>query len=755
MLDHLREGVMICAPDLRILEANAPACRFLGRSRDEVLGRVITDPSWALLRLDQSPLSPGDHPASGVVATGRPVGDIPLGAPREGPDSRVWGLVSAYPETTPDGDLARVVVTIIEVGQSATGAAGIFDSGRGLAAVFRSSPVGIVASRASDQEYVDANQTFLSMFGYARDEAIGHTAVELGTWADAEDRLRIGEQLSTGAKIIGAELRYRTRAGDIRWALASMEVVELEGELCVLSFLNDITDRKRAEEALRKSEERYRLLSDNAGDVVWLLNTATQRFEYVSPSVERLRGFTVEEVLDQSLAQAMTPESFRVVVGGLPGRLEAFASGDESARTQTHTIDQTRKDGSIVPTEVVTTLVTDGEGTITHIQGVSRDITERKRVEEELRFRETLLEETGRLAHVGGWWFDVATGEGDWTDEVARIHDLAPGEATSRDIGLRFYVGESRAKMQQAVNDAVDHGVPYDLEVEMVTAGGVHKWVHTIGNPVVDDRGRVVSVTGSFQDISERKLAEAALRSSEMRFRELVDAAPEGIFVQRDGRYRYVNPAMARLLGSEKPVELLGASVFDRVPPAFHEMLRERVQVPLQTVSATSPIEHELLRLDDSTIPVESVAVRVVFEGVDSHLVFVRDLTAQRQAEAERSSLEAQLRQSQKMESIGRLAGGVAHDFNNILMVQKGYCELLKGTLRANDPLAVSLTEIETCTERATALTRQLLAFSRKQTLDPKVIDVGRLIGHLEDMLRRLVGEDVDFGILMPDEPAW
>ncbi len=129
-----------------------------------------------------------------------------------------------------------------------------------------------------------------------------------------------------------------------------------------------------------------------------------------------------------------------------------------------------------------------------------------------LEFRDALLQETGAIAHVGGWEFDAATGRGTWTEEVARIHDLDPSAPSSMDLGLSVYAGESRRRIEEAVRAAIDHGTPYDLELEMVSLKGARKWVRTIGHPVVEN-GRVTRVRGSFQDVTEMKAAEARIRS--------------------------------------------------------------------------------------------------------------------------------------------------------------------------------------------------------------------------------------------------
>ena len=135
----------------------------------------------------------------------------------------------------------------------------------------------------------------------------------------------------------------------------------------------------------------------------------------------------------------------------------------------------------------------------------------RKRAERALQYHEKILEETGRIAKVGGWEFDPVSLKGTWTEEVARIHEVDPQSGTNAELGLSFYQDESRAKIETAIKEAIELGKPYDLELEMITAKGNHKWVRTIGHPVVEN-GKIVKLHGSFQDITGRKKAEEELR---------------------------------------------------------------------------------------------------------------------------------------------------------------------------------------------------------------------------------------------------
>ena len=253
--------------------------------------------------------------------------------------------------------------------------------------------------------------------------------------------------------------------------------------------------------------------------------------------------------------------------------------------------------------------------------------------------------------------------------------------------------------------------------------------------------GEIVIVT---ENITERKRSETALRESEALFRTLIDGAPDGIFVQSEGRFVFLNPAMLNLLGATSREPLIGMDYMTRIAPANHEAVREGIRVQRETGLPVPPQEMECLRVDGSRVPVETFAVPVRFQGRDAHLVFVRDITARRKAETEQEQLQAQLRQAQKMESVGRLAGGVAHDFNNLLMGIMNCADLCRDGLEPGHPIRPWLDDITADANRSAAITRQLLAFAHKQTIAPKVIDLNDHVSGLLKLLRRLIGEDID-----------
>ncbi len=230
---------------------------------------------------------------------------------------------------------------------------------------------------------------------------------------------------------------------------------------------------------------------------------------------------------------------------------------------------------------------------------------------------------------------------------------------------------------------------------------------------------------------------------TELRYRTLLEEASDGIVVfDADGRYVEANPSLCALLGYTRD-EILAKYAGDLIDPA--DLEREPIGWDALRAGLVRIVERRFVRKDGTIAPVETKTRRMQ-DG--RYLSIIRDITARRQAEQAVSALrerEEQLRQAQKIEAIGRLAGGVAHDFNNVLTAIMGYTDLLLDDFREDDPRRQDLKEIKKAAERAAGLTRQLLAFSRKQVLQPVLIDLNAIVGGVDKLLRRLVGDEVEF----------
>jgi PAS domain S-box-containing protein len=246
------------------------------------------------------------------------------------------------------------------------------------------------------------------------------------------------------------------------------------------------------------------------------------------------------------------------------------------------------------------------------------------------------------------------------------------------------------------------------------------------------------------EQISERKRAEKALRESEERYRRLVEVSPYAIFITRRHRIVFMNQACYRLLKATSPDQIIGRSPFDFFDPeddsavidAFRRALGEGRHLPL--------IERRILCLDGTVITAELAISPLTDHASAAMQVILHDIT-------ERKHLEERVRQANKMEAVGQLAGGVAHDFNNMLTIIAGHGDLLAEDSTLTDDQRRSIEQIRQACIRASSLTAQLLAFSRRQVMQPKVLNLNDVVANMEPMLRPLVGEHITlFTVLSP-----
>jgi two-component system cell cycle sensor histidine kinase/response regulator CckA len=265
-------------------------------------------------------------------------------------------------------------------------------------------------------------------------------------------------------------------------------------------------------------------------------------------------------------------------------------------------------------------------------------------------------------------------------------------------------------------------------------------------SPVKDTEGKIIGASAIARDVTERKSVEAQLQRSEAQFRSLVHDAPYGIYrVTLDGQLLHANPALVTMLGYDSEEELMRRNMerdIYRDPQTRQRLLKENSHK-----NDFRALEAEWRRKDGKIITVRMTGHPVLEKdnSLSYFEVFAEDIT-------ERRSLERQLIQAQKMEAIGRLAGGIAHDFNNLLSVILGHSDILEQQVGSNGAMRKSVEATRNAAERAAALTMQLLAFSRKQVIEPTVIDLNTSVTEIQKMLHRVIGEDIELAIrLQPD----
>lgn len=293
---------------------------------------------------------------------------------------------------------------------------------------------------------------------------------------------------------------------------------------------------------------------------------------------------------------------------------------------------------------------------------------------------------------------------------------------------------EAIAWMRQALG-----GVPVVVEWLCRHRSGRRFWVEvSLRRASVVGQERMIAFV---RDISTRKETEAALRSSEERHRLVVENANDAIFVLQDGEVRFHNRRSAEMVGYTAE-ELRRAPFSELIHPEDRQMVVERHQRRLRGEDFETTYSFRIRKRQGDELWVELNAVRIDWESRPAVLCFIRDITEQK-------LLEAQLQQAQRMEAIGRLAGGLAHDFNNMMTVVSGYSDILLARLSPQDPLYANLREIKKAGDHASQLTRQLLAFSRRQVLKPRVLDLNLVIRDMDQMLGRLIVEEIQVALAL------
>jgi two-component system, cell cycle sensor histidine kinase and response regulator CckA len=500
----------------------------------------------------------------------------------------------------------------------------------------------------------------------------------------------------------------------------------------------DITERKRAEEALRESEELYRTLVSLSPDAISVADM-NGLLTFKSPKARQMFGHSPEEeILGLSIFDWVAPEEHEKVSENI---LHLLTDGRLKATEYT----LIKKDGTRFIGEVNAAAIHSPDGSPMRMIAIIRDITERKRAQDELFNSRQMLRSVLDNIPQRVFWKDRNSIYVGCNKPLALDCGYAdPSEL----VGKTDYdtASAATADLHRADDrEVMESGKPkINYEEPQIRPDGTQAWLITSKVPTYGQDGQVIGVLGTYADITERKLAQDALRESEERFSRFFRSTPVGTSITRlsDGQIVDANDAFMGLYGYTRE-ELIGQTRLTLQMWANSEDQAKIVEV-LQKQGRMQDFETKFCRksgeIRDALVSAEVIEVA----GQQYILSLTHDFTESKQGEEKRKKLEEQLFQAQKMESVGRLAGGVAHDFNNMLGVIIGRAELALQQEVSNDKLQHNLKEILNAGLSSADLTRQLLAFARKQTAIPKVLDLNDKISGMLKMLRRLIGEDID-----------
>lgn len=484
---------------------------------------------------------------------------------------------------------------------------------------------------------------------------------------------------------------------------------------------------RRRTEALAESEKRYRTIIANQTEfVVRWLPDGTRTF--VNDSYCRYFGVTEEQCVGTSFMALVAPE-FRQAVRD---KVSSLSPENPVAIDEHLSYDAA---GNLCWQEWRCRGMFDGQGRLLELISTGRDVTERRIAEEILRRNEEryrLLTEQARLVL---WEGDPQSLLFTYVSEsAAELIGEPPEKWYLPNFWPEHIHPDDRAEALESCRVSTARREDHRFEYRMLRADGGVIWVEDIVKVIVDPTTSVVSLRGLLIDITSRKAADEELRESRERFRSAFDSAAVGMaIVGLDGKFLKVNQALCEMMGyAEK--ELLASDVESISHPEDLIADLELVRRALAGEISQFDLEKRYRHRDGRTVW-GWLSASLVRDAVGNPLYFVsqvQDLT-------ERKRLEEQLRHSQKMEAIGRLAGGIAHDFNNIITVISTYGGLLNERLPADDFNREAVRAVLDAAERATRLTRQILAFGRRQMLQPTLVDLNRVVCEAEPLLTRLL----------------
>ena len=789
ILDSLLEGCAIFDRDWKCFYANETAARLIGGPRDSLVGLSIME---AFPRIETTKVIQLLRRCMEEAAPARVEAELPL---RSGPPQ--WFDLSCSP--VPEGVLLLLCdITERKVGE---------ESLRANEARFRS-----LVEQAGEAmfvhdfsgRFVEVNPQACRSLGYSRDELLSMTVMDVEQDFDlpAAQREWAKIELERPFTLYGHQRRKdgTTFPVEVRFGR-----FDSGGQRFFLGMARDITDRREAElrqkhltEVLRAIRSVNQLIVHEKDPKALLqeacdLLTATRGYESAWVAT-RDSGGCLHAVAEARLSDT---EAFRLMQAGMdrgmvpPCCSQAaarpdgivlhdlstdcagciLAKGYQGMAALVAALRASGRDYGVLVAALPLALARDEEE-----QSLFREITEDigfalqsiESERERLRAVEALSKSEGRLKAALSSMTDavsLADPQGTFTDfneAFATFHRFRGKQECARTLAeypgfLDVFLpnGEPAPLDQWAVPRALRGETVANAEYRLRRKDTGETWIGSYSfAPIRDRSGAIVGCVVVGRDITERKRAEEALRESEERFAKTFAASPVGIniFGLQDGRSRDVNPSFLKIVGYTRE-EVVGRTAAEMnlfVDPQMRAGWIQDLQAGLPVVNQPARIRRKSGEIRHILASLEVIEVR----GDRMGLVIAADITDREEAEQAHAGLQAQLLQAQKMESVGRLAGGVAHDFNNILTVQRGYCEILKKGLKEDDPISKGLAQIDRCAERAASLTRQLLAFSRRQTLQPKVIEMNVLVRDLDRMLRRLIGEDVELSTVLSRTPT-
>lgn len=638
------------------------------------------------------------------------------------------------------------------------------------------------------------NPAFEELYGLTREECLGRQLDFVPP--EEEEKTKAGIKRALAGEIVEVETRRLNKKGEIKEVLLKTTPFrQADGSLVGIYVIHrDLTESKRAERELKQSEERYKQLLEASPDPISVYD-ADGRVTYVNPSFEQAFGWTKEELAGQGIDFVPSHEIQRTLEA-----VQRTLSG-ENVLLETQRL---TKGGRLLDIQLKTALFKDSQGELAGDIVIYRDISQSKKVEQELQRRRDRLEEEvsrrthelqeinrrlllevevrrrveealrnseQRLADIIDFLPDPTWVINDkgvvvaWNRAMEELTGVPAGEMLGKGdyaYSLAFY-DEARPALIDLLDnpdEKIENSyLSFNREKDLLNSVAYHpnlgpngKYISAIAGPLYDASGKRVGAIECLRDITALKEAEQEVRKSEKRFRDLFDSINDLIYSQDlEGRFLSLNQAIARTFGYQVE-ELLGKKAAELMLPEHREGFEEDYLKTLKEKGTHEGIGQYRTRSGELRyLEYRSTLVRPE-DGEPYISGSGRDVTERFLTERKMQRLQQQLQQAQKMEAIGTLAGGVAHDFNNILQAMSGYVEMvtLGGGLKKDD--RQRLGQVSELVSRASDLIRQLLTFSRRLEPEMRLMDLNREVRQAADILERTIPKMIHIETRLAEE---
>jgi len=732
ILNSTREFIIYYSPDLDVIWANKTAVHSVPGGEDAIVRRKCYKvwhqrdsacPNCPIVRARDT-----GEPAKGEVTT---------------PDGRSW-LIRGYPVRNDAGEIVGMVEFGSDITHKEVAKRQILLEQQKTQQYLEVAEILLIAIDKSGT-VTTINPKGCEILGLAENEIVGTNWFDRFLPKDTIKEIR-----SVFAKIMSGDLdpvKHYTNPivrpdGTLRQISWHNSVLhDDDGKIIGLfSSGEDVTERLEAEEATRKSEREFRALFENSPDIIALVNLdgTIRDINRVSP------GYQKEQVVGKPLYNVLTSDQMDDYESAVKRSLE-------TGRQQSYEVELDGPQGEKgYWLNRVSPIIVDGEPTaivVNCTEVTQQEKAKRELQESEEKYRLLVENQTDLIVHV---------------DTSGRFQFVSPsycktfGKSEDELLGKTFMPlvhEDDREATSEAMEDVVRPPFTATIEQRTMTADG-WRWFSWVDTAVLNDQGEVVGIVGVGRDITDRKEAEEKFRSSQERFQAVFDQVYDGILVANATTRRLTmsNNRIREMLGYTEE-ELLGMTVADIHPEESLPTVADAFRRQLKREIRIAP-ELPLKRKDGSILYADISSTPIVMDGDRCLLGAFHDVTERRKALAEREKLQSQLQQSQKMESIGRLAGGVAHDINNMLTTITGFTELAMSSMDSSSSTYQDLSQVLESAERSANIVTQLLAFARKQAVEPKVLNLNDGIESMMKMLRRLIGEHIEL-VWKPSPSLW